>query len=88
MRKRRTNSLPSEFTALRLEMARRDWTQADLGEAAGMPRSYVSLILRGVRTSKVARHKIEDALGVCVWSTPGEFEARHARAARQMEVAA
>ena len=70
-----TPSVKTAAIAVRLEMLRRGWTQADLAREAKTTQAHVSEVINGVKRYEKIRLRIERALGVRVWSSSQEVSA-------------
>ena len=65
-----------EVDAVRIEMIKRGVKLKELARRLRMRPRSLSAMLAGNVPSLVVRRKIENALGVAVWSSPKEFQGR------------
>lgn len=63
-------------TCLRVELTRRNWTTADIAQAAGIPFNAARDIIAARSLCERNRHRIERALGLPVWTDHEEFKKR------------
>jgi len=61
---------------LRIALLEGDHDYAWLGRETGYTQGYLRLVICGAKKSAVAREKIENLLGVPLWSDPLDFQTR------------
>ena len=61
---------------IRTELIRRGWRVCDMAKQIGLSPDYVTNIICGSSCSRQARDKIENLLGIAVWSGAEEFRSR------------